>query len=232
MTKRPNQLWIIDIDGTIVNVHSNQVPAWLNMFNQVYDVTMDEKTLVSFFGKPFTSVLVEALAYVGIDESAALSKFDDAFKLYIQGVQQGLEQHGGKILPGALEFLDILGKKNIVRAIATGNPQEEAEHKLKYFNLLPYFEIIVYADNYRERSEIVKEAIQKANMQFGINPTDKDIKIVGDSRHDVASAKLINATSIAVASGPTSYENLSAAQPDQIYQSLIDYQTIIKQNVN
>ena len=79
MAPRPPQLWIIDIDGTIVNVHRNQVPAWLNMFRDVYCVTMDEPTLVSFFGKPFTSVLVDALAHACIDEPTALKKFDAAF---------------------------------------------------------------------------------------------------------------------------------------------------------
>ena len=40
-----NTLWIIDIDGTIVNVHKNQVPAWNKALMETYGFTPDEKTL-------------------------------------------------------------------------------------------------------------------------------------------------------------------------------------------
>ncbi len=229
MKQRPNQLWIIDIDGTIIDVHNNQVKAWLNMFKDVYDISMAKNKLVTFFGKPFTSVLVDALASAGINEQSALQKFDQAFAGYVQGVQKGLEKRGGKILPGALEFLDELGHRGIVRAIATGNPSEEAEHKLKYFNLLPYFEITIYAGNKREREELVWAAVEEAKQKFNILPAKKEIKIIGDSPHDMRSAQALRAMSIGVATGPTPYEKLAETKPDLIYHSLKNYREIIDQ---
>ncbi|MFH1367220.1 MAG: HAD hydrolase-like protein [Patescibacteria group bacterium] len=232
MIERINQLWIIDIDGTIVNVHTNQVPAWLNMLKEVYGVEVDEKTLVSFFGKPFTSVLVDVLEHSGIKEEDVLKKHKQAFDKYVYGVQSGLDKNGGKILPGAVEFLEELGRRHIVRAIATGNPQSEAEHKLKYFDLLKYFEIKVYAENRRERSELVHEAVRQAHENFGISPKGREIKIFGDSPHDVKSAHKLEALSIGIATGPTSYEKLAAIGPDLIFPSLTEYRKIIEQVLN
>lgn len=225
---RPNELWIIDIDGTIINVHANQIPAWSNMLRDVYGVTVDEATLVRYFGKPFTSVLVDVLGHFGIPEGDVLARFDRAFDGYVHGVQRGLEERGGFILPGAVPLLDELGRRRILRCIATGNPRPEAEHKLKHFDLLRYFDITVYADDRRERSELVEEVLRQANRQFGIAPRGKRVRIVGDSRHDIESARRIDALSIAVATGPTPSSVLQQAKPDHLFPSLESYEEILR----
>jgi len=229
MQTKQNQLWIIDIDGTIVNVHSNQVPAWLNMFRDVYGVTMDETTLVTFFGKPFTSVLVEALSHAGLSEAEVLTRYDQAFAGYVKGVQDGLDKNGGSILPGALNLLEELGKRKILRAISTGNPEDEAIHKLRFFNLLKYFEIMVFAGDRRERFELVEEVLRRADKEYGVSVQGKQVHIIGDSPHDIVSAKKIGAVSVAVSTGPTPYETLARSKPDLIYRSLEDYQGIIRE---
>lgn len=225
--QKQNQLWIIDIDGTIVNVHSNQVPAWLNMFKDVYGVTMDEETLVSFFGKPFRSVLVNSLAHAGLSEEEILAKYDQAFEGYVRGVQEGLERNGGKILPGGIEFLKYLGELNIPRAVATGNPEEEGMHKLKYFGLVKYYDITIFAENRREREELVKDAVKTAEKKYSLKLRPKDIKIVGDSPHDIQSAKSFGFVSVGVSTGPTPYEKLERMKPDYLFKSLGDYKKII-----
>lgn len=226
--QKQNQLWIIDIDGTIVNVHSNQVPAWLNMFKNVYGATMDEKTLVSFFGKPFRSVLANSLMHAGLSEKEVFAKYEPAFKSYVQGVQEGLEKNGGKILPGAVEFLEYLGKLNIPRAVVTGNPEKEAMHKLKYFDLVEYYDIKVFAKDYhKEREELVQEAIKETEERYTLKLRSKDIKIIGDSRHDILSAKNLGFVSIGVATGPTPYEVLKKTKPDYLFKSLENYKEIV-----
>lgn len=225
--KMQNQLWIIDIDGTIVNVHSNQVPAWLNMFKNVYSIKMDEPTLVGFFGKPFKSVLKESLMAQGLSEKDVFDKYDLAFKGYVDGVTDGLYKNGGQIIDGAKQFLEYLGELNIPRAIATGNPKEEAEAKLKYFDLLKYFDITIFAGDHAERIELVKEAIKQTEEKFGLKLKPKDIRIIGDSKHDVKSAKLVNAVSIGLNSGPTPKETILAENPDYFFESVKDYKNIV-----
>ena len=223
------KLWIIDIDGTIANVHSNQVPAWTNMMKDVYGVDVDESTLVSYFGKPFTSVLVDVLGHFGVAEAKVMEHFDRAFDGYVQGVQQGLEKNGGEVLPGAIAFLDALGEQGAVRAIATGNPEEEAEHKLKYLDLRRYFDITVYAEDRRERFELVEEVLRQAKETHGVAVGEKQFAIIGDSPHDIESGKRFGALSIGVATGTTSKEVLAQKQPDLIFDSIADYEKIIAQ---
>lgn len=225
-----NTLWIIDIDGTIVNVHKNQVPAWNMALSQTYGFTPDEQTLINYFGKPFKSVLRNVALHYGIPEKEITKGYEKALHLYTTTVSQHLEKTGGTILPGAVAFLEHLGQIGAKRAIATGNPQTEGKHKLGYFDLLKYFDITVYCDDRAERIEMVQEAIKQATERYGIDVQKhpERIIVIGDSLHDVESAKLINGTSIAVTTGHTSKETLKKAGADVVFSGLEDIEAIMQ----
>lgn len=226
--KKQNQLWMIDIDGTTVDVHSHQVSAWLKTFERVYNVKAKKGTLDNLFGKPFCSFLVRGLVRNGLQTEDILKKYNLAKNEYVRQVKQSLEKKGGKILPGAIEFLKYLGKLNIPRAIVTGNPEEEATHKLKFFRLEKYYEIKVFARRcHRDREELVREAIKIAEKKYKFKLQPKNIKIVGDSIYDILSANNLGFVSVGVATGPTSYKRLSEVKPRYLIKSLKNYKQIV-----
>jgi phosphoglycolate phosphatase len=48
----------------------------------------------------------------------------------------------------------------------------------------------------------------------------KDVLVIGDNVRDIAAGKAIGATTMAVASGPMSYDDLAATRPDSIFHDL------------
>ena len=100
-----NILWIIDIDGTILNVHKNQIPAWCEALKRAYSIIPDEQTLVKYFGKPFKSVLKNVVTHYGISDQEFKTHYQLALKTYTHAVTSYLDKNGGDYLPGAVGFL-------------------------------------------------------------------------------------------------------------------------------
>lgn len=221
-------LWIIDIDGTLINVHKNQIPAWNKALKECFGFVPKNKELVSHFGKPFKSVLRNIAKDYNVEDKDIERKYEKALSVYTTEVNTNLKQAGGEILPGAVEFLEFLGRVGQKRAIATGNPKIEGEFKLKYFKLQKYFDIVAYCGEKTERVEIVKQAIKEAEQKFHLNLKQKPerVYIIGDSIHDVESAKLVGATSIAVTTGETSRKKLASACPDRIISSVKNFREL------
>ena len=222
-------LWIIDIDGTLINVHSNQIPAWNWALNKTYGFVPKESELIKHFGKPFNSVLSGIVGDYKIDIKVLNSGQNKALQTYIKAVNYNLKTSGGQVLPGVIEFLELLGKKGHIKAIATGNPKEEAEYKLKHFDLFKYFDIKVYCDDRKKRSELVSQAIKTARKEFGLSfRKPKYVFVVGDSVHDIESAKHTNATSIAISTGKTSKVDLLKAKPNFLISDFRELHSLIE----
>lgn len=222
-------LWIIDIDGTILNVHKNQIPAWNKAFQVGFNITPDEQTLIKFFGKPFKSVMRNvALAY-GVSDATISKKYRLVLDTYISSVCEYLDKTGGEIIPGAVEFLRNLGDQGMVRAIATGNPEGEGKYKLAHFDLLKYFDITVYCEDRAERIEMVEEAIRQAEQSFDLDlhTNPKHIVVIGDSLHDVESAVQTGATGIGVTTGHWSEQVLMDAGADYVFSGVHEYKKIL-----
>ena len=56
----------------------------------------------------------------------------------------------------------------------------------------------------------------------------RDVIVIGDNIRDVQAGQAIGATTIAVASGPMSYEQLQATGPDHIFHDLSDTPAVMK----
>jgi phosphoglycolate phosphatase len=56
----------------------------------------------------------------------------------------------------------------------------------------------------------------------------RQVVVIGDNRRDVEAGKAIGATTVAVASGPMSYDVLAATRPDFIFHDLSDTPTVIR----
>lgn len=221
-------LWLVDIDGTILNVHKNQVPAWTEALQSSYNVTPEENVLISYFGKPFKSVLWNVAKHYNVDDETIAKGYVNARKVYTTQVSDYLKKMGGNILPGAIEFLELLGARGHLKAIATGNPIEEGSFKLSYFDMLKYFDITVYAEERDERIEMVKEAVRQGKEEKNMvldNP--KKVVVIGDTKMDIESAKLIGGTSIGVTTGHTSKEELEKVGADYVLDGVKSIEPVL-----
>ncbi len=136
---------------------------------------------------------------------------------------------GFRILPGISEMLERLeGHPEVLLALGTGNLKRGAEIKLARPGFWKYFPIGGFSDDSEQRPELLRAAVRRAQEHAGRSFSASEILVIGDTVHDIQAARAIGAAVLAVACGPTKYEDLAAKNPDHIVHDLSDTQTILR----
>jgi phosphoglycolate phosphatase len=121
---------------------------------------------------------------------------------------------------GVEELLRILaGSKSHIVGVLTGNLSAVAKEKLSITGIVSYFVEGFYADNYFDRNRLIEDAVRKCVVNYDLSDR-KNVLIVGDTPRDVSAANAAHATSIGVASGVFSMEQLSQANAAWVFSDL------------
>jgi len=121
---------------------------------------------------------------------------------------------------GVQQLLRILTKsQNHIVGVLTGNFSTVAAEKLRVTGIDAYFTERFYADGYFERDPLIDDAVTTcvANSKL---PDRKNVIIVGDTPRDMSAANAARATSIGIASGIFSREQLSQANATWVFSDL------------
>jgi phosphoglycolate phosphatase len=100
-----------------------------------------------------------------------------------------------------------------------------AERILEHFDLTKHFELVVGSHldgTHVEKAEIVATALAGLS---GIPP--ERVVMVGDRMHDVQGARANGIDAIAVGWGYGSHEELSAAEPTQLAESVVELRRLL-----
>ena len=120
----------------------------------------------------------------------------------------------GRLLPGILPLLAALKPRpDIVLGLLTGNLARGAEIKLTHYGVWHYFEFGAYADDHHDRNQLGYFARQRAREKHGLEIPPERIFVLGDTPHDIACARAIEAKAVAIATGKFSVEELRALVP-------------------
>src|SRR5579864_4745321 len=84
------------------------------------------------------------------------------------------------------------------------------------------FPVGAFAEDGSERSELVARALDQIQRLIGENPDPKRVLIVGDTLHDIATARQSGCRVPAVATGAYSLDQLKSENPDMAVQDLLD----------
>ncbi|MCQ2587074.1 MAG: HAD family phosphatase [Treponema sp.] len=136
---------IFDLDGTIIDTEKYFRICWPQAFEHFgYKMTDEQYLSIRSLGKPFVQKTLK--------DFSGDSNFDyDKVVAYrSELMEKMIEQNGLQIKKGAVELLEFLKKKNIVRAIATASPVDRSERYLRKIGLLEYFDRIISARNMKE----------------------------------------------------------------------------------
>ncbi|MEP6709073.1 MAG: HAD family hydrolase [Verrucomicrobiota bacterium] len=225
MQKR--RLLLFDIDGTLINsggagVHALQIALFERCGIK------DDLCDIEIAGRTDSGIVWQILQKYGTaptDENVSAFLGD-----YIRLLSLELPERNGRLLPGILELLKRL-KKNpqLVLALLTGNIARGAEMKLKHYGIWDFFEFGAFADDDRDRSKLGGFAQARALAKYGREFPGADIDVIGDTPHDIAGGKVINARTIAVATGSYSREQLAKHQPDFIFDDLSQVAAVMQQ---
>jgi phosphoglycolate phosphatase-like HAD superfamily hydrolase len=111
--------------------------------------------------------------------------------------------------------------------LGTGNLEEGARIKLARADLMKYFRFGGYGSDAEERPEVLRTGVRRGEAIFGKAISPRDVIVIGDNIRDVQAGQAIGATTVAVASGPMTYEELKATRPDHIFHDLSDTKAVL-----
>jgi phosphoglycolate phosphatase-like HAD superfamily hydrolase len=112
--------------------------------------------------------------------------------------------------------------------LGTGNLEEGARIKLARAGLMKYFRFAGYGSDAEDRAQMLREGVKRGEAIAGRTFPPKDVVVIGDNIRDVQAGKGIGAMTVAVASGPMSFDELQATDPDVCFHDLSDTATVIE----
>ena len=96
-------------------------------------------------------------------------------------------------------------------------PRTQGHHNLSH-----YFAWGAFADDSARRNDLGPVALRRAREKHGIEFAPDRVFVIGDTPHDIACGKVIDAQTIAVATGQYSVDELRAATPTFVLSDLSD----------
>jgi phosphoglycolate phosphatase-like HAD superfamily hydrolase len=103
--------------------------------------------------------------------------------------------------------------------LGTGNLERGASIKLGHAKIADWFEFGGYSSDAEDRAELLARGVERGRVLAGSNA---EVVVIGDTPRDIAAARAIGATCIAVATGRFTVEDLERHGADCAVQNLAD----------
>lgn len=215
------RLLLFDIDGTLINSRGAGRRGFQRAIAAVLGDGLGD-VAVDYAGRTDLFIVTETLRQLGHPVPPSQGMLQRILQSYVGFLREEIEGVPlDSVCPGIPEILDELSDRDhVVLGLLTGNIRAGARVKLGHFGLNRYFNVGAFGDNAEERHELVGEAIEDACRQdpFGWSP---DVCwLIGDTPRDIIAARRAGAHVAAVATGPYSYEELEALEPDLLFHGL------------
>lgn len=193
-----------DIDGTLLTTKRAGIRGWELSFEEVAGRPAD-------LGRFATAGLTDVEVARRILEREGASP-DLASRLlagYERRLPACLPRRDGHAIPEARRILEALnGRTDVASFLLTGNTRPGAEAKLRFAGLWEFFAGGAFSNPLEQRPHIAREALAFAERHLG-EPVPPERRIViGDTPHDMACARAIDARALGVATGPYGPEAL------------------------
>lgn len=215
-------LYLFDIDGTLLLTGGAGAVALEQAFMTHYGVAGAMRG-VSPGGKTDPLIIGEMF-----ERSLGRAPSDDeiarVLAAYLPLLRQAVATSTAyRLMPSVHEALDFLAADDAVcLALATGNIRAAAQIKLDRAGLWERFAVGGFGCDSADRGLLVARAIERARSHTGAAHDRDQIVVVGDTPRDVHAARACGVRVLAVATGTASRAELSAAQPDAVFDTLAE----------
>jgi phosphoglycolate phosphatase len=215
-------LVLFDIDGTLLDLKGAGRRAFIRSIEAVFG-WQDDIRYVSFAGATDLIVLEQVMAAHGRVMT------DEDSRRFFARLPVDLEAAAREpaadpvIYPGVRELLERLSANpRVVLALVTGNVEACARIKLRRFDLHNHFVLGAFGNEHADRRRIAALALERVQAVLPKGRAVGARFLIGDTPHDIAAARAVDARSIAVATGKFSIEELHAAGADHVLPDLGD----------
>ncbi|MBN2112486.1 HAD family hydrolase [Candidatus Woesearchaeota archaeon] len=213
-------LYLFDMDNTILDVNHVHFPAYERMYEEVFNVKEGLRPPKN--GERTTHSIIRHTLKDSVPGEKIESQMEEAINhmahLYYSRVSP-LFVHAN--MPNVL---DTLNSKGIV-ALFTGGARKITNIILKKTNLYDKFSHISTCDDAPTRAGIVKHAIERCSLG---RKFDK-IFVIGDAPEDMRAAKANSAIGVGVAMNVYTKEELLKAGADIAIDSWEDTESVMEQ---
>ncbi len=219
-------LCFLDIDGTLVSTGGAGQAAFVVTLAKDFGIVDASSASVEFSGRSDRAITMDMFALHGIAPTAdAWERFRVA---YVQRLAEVLPTYQGRVLPGVVPLLETLSARgDTALGLLTGNVQQAAQRKLTHYGLWDWFPFGGFGDDHSDRNDIAAAALAAGRKH--LNGTAlRELVVIGDTPNDVRCARSIGARVVAVPTGSTSIDELRAAAPDVLVETLEDVEPILR----
>lgn len=201
-----------DLDGTLTESGIGITRSVQYALEKMGKPEPDTNNLLCFVGPPLKE---QFMKYADMNETEA----EQAIRYYRERYSTtGIYEN--RPYPGIREALEALHQDYIL-AVASSKPEKFVRQILDYFELTEYFDEIVGAsmnETRTQKSEVVAEALRRLNLEEHRD----EVLMIGDKEHDVFGARAEGISCLAVSYGYGSREELLAAKPLAIVDTVED----------
>jgi phosphoglycolate phosphatase-like HAD superfamily hydrolase len=183
-------------------------------------------------GKTDRQIVREAMRHEGFADAEVDARMERVMANYFAELMVELERddHGVELLPGVLELLDALEKRDdVVLGLLTGNVVHGAERKLRCVGIeFARFPVGAFGSDGEHRHDLPAIARDRASAHIGRPVRGDACVIIGDTPSDIACGRGIGARAIAVATGHYDVASLEACNPHAVFPDLTDTMAIVR----
>ena len=213
-----NKLVLFDIDGTLIDSGEAGSRALANSFRQVFSIE-NAFAGIEMAGKTDIQIIKEGLAAHGLQSGDGL--LSSILSEYLNSLRIEVNNNRRHLKPGVVELLDSIKTMRGYRlGLLTGNIEKGACIKLEVFDLNSYFPIGAFGSDDEDRNNLLPVAVRKFRDMTNIDLSYNDCIVIGDTPSDVRCSKPFDAISVAVSTGPYSYESLLETEADYVLRDL------------
>lgn len=208
------KLLLFDIDGTLMSSGGAGTMSMNLAFDEVFSIPHLFKG-IRMAGKTDIQIMKEGLKKHNLDSgNGVIPSLCDS---YIRHLQVEINNPKKHLYPGVTETLSAMSvMEDVCLGLLTGNLEAGARIKLGAFNLNRHFQLGAFGSDDEDRNMLLPVAMDKFRSIYNKAIAFSDCIVIGDTPRDVECAKIHGAYSIAVATGPYTYESLAVSGADLV----------------
>lgn len=213
-----NKLVLFDIDGTLIDSGDAGGRALTKVFREILCIG-NAFVDIRMAGKTDIQIIREGLMTHGLDSGDGI--LSSILAEYINCLKTEVNNNKRHLMPGVVKLLNHLKTTKGYRlGLLTGNIEQGARIKLGVFDLNEYFPFGAFGSDDEDRNKLLSVAVKKFQETSGADISYNDCIVIGDTPSDVRCSKPFGATSIAVSTGPYSYNALLKTGADYVLRDL------------
>jgi phosphoglycolate phosphatase-like HAD superfamily hydrolase len=210
---------LFDIDETLVHTGGAGHRSWAWAFDQLHGIAADigEHTSAGETDPQVGTATFRAV--LGREPSHA--EMSRLYAKYLWHLAEDIwTSKDYRVLEGAEDLLRRLTDAGVILGVISGAMEGAARTKMEPGKLGRYFVFGSYGSDSPDRIELTTMGIAKAARIHGRELSREEVYVVGDTPRDIDAGRAAGATTVGVASGHYSAEELRDAKADHVLPAL------------